>query len=308
MAWLILGIIAWGVLMFLVVPLIKKPNPSLNSQVEISAYKTEITRLEAEVAKTPDPELEARKLDLQRQLLALTKQRDSETSAPALLITNSLFAFFIFGAIGLYALLGSPDLTTSDALEYMAPPTQQASEMPADTESLAELLTLLKSKLDTTQKNDAKGWMLYARTLMNIGNYAEAFKAYEKVLALTGNDPNVAEELEYAKGFAKNPQAAPNSSAERRGPSAGDIEAAAAMTPEDRAAMIENMVSGLAAKLRNTPDDPDGWVKLLNARRVLGQTEAAKDDIALVKSTYVDAPDTATLILTQSGWPDLQDK
>ena len=306
MAWLIFGIIAWGVLMLLVTPLIKKPKPSLNSQAEISAYKTEITRLEAEIAKTSDPELEARKLDLQRQLLALAKQRDGETSAPALLITNSLFAFFVFGAIGLYALLGSPNLATSDALEYMAPPTQQASAMPADNESLVELLTLLKSKLDTTQKNDAKGWMLYARTLMNIGNYAEAFEAYEKVLALTDNDPNVAEEFEYAKGFAKNPQSAPNSSVARRAPSADDIEAASAMTPEDRAAMIENMVSGLAAKLRNTPDDPDGWVKLLHARRVLGQTEAAKDDIALVKSTYADAPDTATLILTQSGWPDLQ--
>jgi len=37
--------------------------------------------------------------------------------------------------------------------------------------------------------------------------------------------------------------------------------------------MINGMVDSLAARLAQDPDNPEGWVRLLTSRRVLGQTE-----------------------------------
>jgi cytochrome c-type biogenesis protein CcmH len=59
------------------------------------------------------------------------------------------------------------------------------------------------------------------------------------------------------------------------GPSAEDAAAAAAMSPEDRAAFIRSMVDRLAARLEDSPDDLEGWKRLANAWRVLGETEKA---------------------------------
>lgn len=60
---------------------------------------------------------------------------------------------------------------------------------------------------------------------------------------------------------------------ERRftGPSAEDVAAAQAMAPEDQAAMIEGMVSGLASRLEENPDDLEGWRRLARAYEVLNR-------------------------------------
>ncbi len=50
---------------------------------------------------------------------------------------------------------------------------------------------------------------------------------------------------------------------------------AAAMTAEQRQAMITSMVERLAGRLKENGDDLDGWQRLIRARMVLGQKEAA---------------------------------
>ena len=53
--------------------------------------------------------------------------------------------------------------------------------------------------------------------------------------------------------------------------------AAQDMPEGDRAAMIESMVSGLAARLKDEPGDVEGWLKLIRSYVVLGRTDAAAD-------------------------------
>ncbi len=60
------------------------------------------------------------------------------------------------------------------------------------------------------------------------------------------------------------------------GPSEQDIEAAASLSREQRAEMIEGMVQGLAMRLNDEPDDVDGWMRLIRSYAVLGDTDAAK--------------------------------
>lgn len=59
------------------------------------------------------------------------------------------------------------------------------------------------------------------------------------------------------------------------GPNAEQVAAAQSMAPEDRDAMIRGMVDGLEQKLRANPRDPEGWVRLMRARMVLGDRTAA---------------------------------
>lgn len=51
---------------------------------------------------------------------------------------------------------------------------------------------------------------------------------------------------------------------------------AAAMSAGDQQAMIRTMVDGLEERLASSPDDLGGWLRLMRARAVLGETDKAK--------------------------------
>jgi cytochrome c-type biogenesis protein CcmH len=72
--------------------------------------------------------------------------------------------------------------------------------------------------------------------------------------------------------------AAPQVDAAAPGPDASQVAAAGQMSDAERQSMIAGMVDNLAAKLRASPNDPDGWVRLMRARMVLGQTDQAAAD------------------------------
>jgi cytochrome c-type biogenesis protein CcmH len=73
-----------------------------------------------------------------------------------------------------------------------------------------------------------------------------------------------------------------------RGPSPQQVEAAAAMAPADRAAMIHGMVDGLASRLERSPHDADGWIRLIRARVVLGEGDLAKQALARALAVFAD--------------------
>ena len=65
-----------------------------------------------------------------------------------------------------------------------------------------------------------------------------------------------------------------------RGPTREDIAAAQQMAPEERAEMIRGMVAQLALRLREEPDDAEGWARLARSYRVLGEAEKERDALA----------------------------
>jgi cytochrome c-type biogenesis protein CcmH len=62
---------------------------------------------------------------------------------------------------------------------------------------------------------------------------------------------------------------------ETRGPSFADMDAAAALSPEDQQAMIGGMVAGLADRLATQGGTAQDWARLIRAYGVLGDKEAA---------------------------------
>ncbi len=74
------------------------------------------------------------------------------------------------------------------------------------------------------------------------------------------------------------------------GPSADDVRNAEAMAPADRMAMIRGMVDRLASRLDQSPQDVDGWIKLIRSRKMLGEDEAARQTLQRALAVFEKAP------------------
>jgi cytochrome c-type biogenesis protein CcmH len=61
------------------------------------------------------------------------------------------------------------------------------------------------------------------------------------------------------------------------GPTRDDVATASEMSEADRTAFIRSMVDRLADRLAEDPDDLDGWLRLGNAYRVLGEMDKARE-------------------------------
>jgi len=59
------------------------------------------------------------------------------------------------------------------------------------------------------------------------------------------------------------------------GPTREQMAAASSLPPGQQEAMVRSMVEGLAARLKSNPKDGDGWIRLMRARLVLGEQQAA---------------------------------
>ena len=84
------------------------------------------------------------------------------------------------------------------------------------------------------------------------------------------------------------------------GPSAEQVADAGTLSPADRQAMIEGMVGGLEERLRASPRDRDGWVRLMRARMVLGDSAAATAAWRNGMRAFADSP-TEQAALTEAA-------
>jgi len=74
------------------------------------------------------------------------------------------------------------------------------------------------------------------------------------------------------------------------GPTAADVAAASELSSTDRQAFIRSMVARLADRLAQEPDDLDGWLKLANAYRVLGETQKSVDAYKTAEQLSTNLP------------------
>ncbi|MEO0718231.1 MAG: c-type cytochrome biogenesis protein CcmI [Pseudomonadota bacterium] len=72
------------------------------------------------------------------------------------------------------------------------------------------------------------------------------------------------------------------------GPSQEEIEAAAELSEEERAAMIDTMVTRLADRLDDDPRDVVGWMRLIRAYGVLGRMDEAQAAYERAKGVFED--------------------
>jgi cytochrome c-type biogenesis protein CcmH len=85
-----------------------------------------------------------------------------------------------------------------------------------------------------------------------------------------------------------------------RGPTTAQVMAAMERPANDRQEMIEGMVANLAARLKENPDDSDGWIKLIRSKTVLGRQGEAVEDLKSALNAFENAPETRARIITEA--------
>ena len=90
------------------------------------------------------------------------------------------------------------------------------------------------------------------------------------------------------------------------GPSAADIAAAQDLSDEDRLAMIQGMVEGLAARLASDGGTPEEWARLISALGVLGETERATAILGEARSVFAESAEAISLIEGAAAQAGLQ--
>ena len=319
--WFAFAAIAILVILYVCGPLYGPIDDAIESE-EITQYKSELQALNALIENgTVDDDIEAKKRVLEKRLIEVATRKAAASKPVSPIVLIGVAGLFSIGGAALYTQIGAPELTEPAAIKAPTLSADQAlsqnsvsrGAVDPDHEgdvTMEELVQRLEVKLKA-EPNNPQGWILYARSLMTLRRFEPAFEAYEKTLALTDNNPNVSEEYASAKAFAaqetgQTPATIPappiaNTPAQP-GPTSEDIKAAQSMSDADRSAMIQGMVDGLSEKLADNPNDPQGWVRLLRALKVLGQATKAEAEITRMKKQFGDRPLTIAQILQQSGW------
>lgn len=108
---------------------------------------------------------------------------------------------------------------------------------------------------------------------------------------------DISSRLRPAPAGSPAPAAAPSG---MPGPTAAQVAEAGSMSEADRQAMIQGMVGGLEERLRTSPRDRDGWVRLMRARMVLGDSAAATAAYRNGMRAFADSP-TEQAALTEAA-------
>ena len=124
-----------------------------------------------------------------------------------------------------------------------------------------------------TDPTEPRALFLWGLAAFQDGDYQAAITRWQTLLSISNADapwlPIVRENIKQAAeagGIALRPAI---------GPDEDSIAAAADMSADDRNAMILSMVARLRDRLKTTPEDTEGWLRLVRAYDVLGDVDAA---------------------------------
>lgn len=143
---------------------------------------------------------------------------------------------------------------------------------PEAEEALREALTL-----DLT--NEVARYLVGEMFLQG-GRFDQAFRFWRPLVE--GGDPNapwvisIRERIGMVADLAGIPYEVPGAAGSGVGPDAGDMAAAAEMSPEDRQAMIEGMVAQLSDRLASDGGSVEDWERLIRSLAVLERLDEAQ--------------------------------
>ncbi len=263
---------------------------------------------EADLPDRPAPE--AQYLDLVKRLRAAVAERPGDVTGQRLLARNE-------AALGNFAAAVAAQQQVIELSGAAATAEDHAAL--ADTMILAtggyvspEAEAALARALEIDPANGtARFYMGLMRA--QTGRPDEAFRLWRGLLEAGPADapwmPVIRDQigiLAQAAGVSYTPPAAPAPAAaapaaaapigSAPGPDAADMEAAAAMTPEERREMVRGMVDSLSARLESEGGAAEDWARLVTSLGVLGETERAGAAYARARDAFAgDAAALATL-------------
>lgn len=85
------------------------------------------------------------------------------------------------------------------------------------------------------------------------------------------------------------------------GPTEAEVAAAGEMDTQSRQQMIEGMVDSLAARLKENPDNFEGWMRIIRSYVVLDQRRAAEEALATALKSFPPESDNGRQLLALAG-------
>lgn len=165
-------------------------------------------------------------------------------------------------------LAGALGRDPGEILAQAEPPATGVENSGADSPLERQARALrLEAQLENDPK-DWQGWIELARLWGGLGQAERARAALERGGSAYAEAPFVQQQFRQAAAELGLAADAP-----QRGPSAAQVEQAQALSAEEQQEMIRGMVEGLAARLEQAPDDPQGWRMLGRSYLVLGEPE-----------------------------------
>lgn len=284
MIWIILLILCLMVALFLYPSLAKAPEDTASDAVlkELDASKDQLRQIEAEIASGfQDDDSAARaKRAMERRILTLSDQlqglKNRDDKADIGVIKYGVIGAIILGTLLLYPVIGRP------FLEPMSKADAEAAEI-AELEALpeGELIARMEARLAEAETPDPVGYVILARAKLAQRDATGALAAYQNALDASDGDDRIAAEMTRVKAALE--------TIEQARPPALDqetVDAFGALSDDERAAQIQAMVDSLAARLEDNPDDLQGWMRLIRARSVMGDQEAAQTALATARATF----------------------
>lgn len=183
----------------------------------------------------------------------------------------------------------------ADVTAYLPNPTPEEIAAASGTQHEAVDLNAIRDRL-TADPMDHAAWIALAQGEVATGNPEAAAAAMAEAKIHFRAAPFVLDKFaEAERAMGLDLVEAPDAP---RGPTDADVAAASQLSEAERADMIEGMVAGLAARLAEQPNDPDGWVMLIRSYRTLGNEEKAAEALNRVKELYADQSDLQAEIMS----------
>lgn len=213
--WILATLLTAIAAVILAIPLIRRLDlPPSDAERVLQVSRDQLAEIEADAARGALSEAdrdEARR-EVERRVLkvaktapaALTNGKDSGR----ILALGLLGGWIVVGSVGLYAVMGRPDLPAQPAQMRLqaAAPSQamlaapgQATAVAAVTQngtappaagSVEEMIAGLVARLEA-DPSDVEGWRMLGWSYFNTERYADASDAYAQAVALDGSDPDI---------------------------------------------------------------------------------------------------------------------
>jgi len=175
-------------------------------QINIDIAKEQIQTLEADFNKgeISQEEYDSLKYELESSLIEDISENNNAETEIATSATNpklimALVIIFVpLCSILFYQQLGKPGMIDGSAMQLAQSQHNNDGQQPSVEEMIGMLINKLKQN-----PTDEKGWFLLARTFMALKRYDEAYKTYENLLKLTGEDPDVLVSMADAAAMSK---------------------------------------------------------------------------------------------------------
>lgn len=156
----------------------------------------------------------------------------------------------------------------------------ESAGLPDVNTMIAKLVTRLEK-----EPNDVRGWKMLGWSYLNTERPEEAENAYETALKIDSDDVEIKKGLEAAKAAQTvTPGIPPSDPASFS--AAENAKALEDSSDPPRDSMIRGMVDQLAARLKTSPNDEEGWVRLIRSRMTLGEKDAAKAALTKALETF----------------------